>query len=411
MARNSKKTFSGLQQLIMTKLKDTIQNLGNGSIQDIGDKQIFKLDSYKGNPIVKPQDLGLTWNENGAQKLGAVFNCGAEIFENKIILLPRAHNKYRQAAFVDEKTGKERTCLENYTSEIWPLLSADGLHFSRLKNSVIKGDGSSQNDFKYGLEDTRIIKLKDQYLIVGCGKIKPAFKFTNADRLAIYSTKDFETYKYQGYVNTFDTRNGVPFPAEIAGRLFMLLRFYPNIHLDILEGGFDQLLHPAKHQNEWQAIYERKDKTILFKIGDFSHEKEKIGPGPQVVKTKKGWLMIYHAVGEISAELRNAYGVTAEIPRGYSISAALLDLKNPRKVLARTSSPIYIPAHPYELYGNTEYPIDIPAVVFPVGAVVIEDKLLIYAGAADKYIILLTCSLQKLLNYLLAGTSNHSFEY
>ena len=89
------------------------------------------------------------------------------------------------------------------------------------------------------------------------------------------------------------------------------------------------------------------------------------------------------------------------IERGYSISAALLDLEDPRKVVCRTKNPIYIPSAPYELYGNEEYCVDVPAVVSPVGAVVQQNKMLIYAGAADKYIILLTCKLDSLIDYLL----------
>jgi len=77
-----------------------------------------------------------------------------------------------------------------------------------------------------------------------------------------------------------------------------------------------------------------------------------------------------------------------------------LDLEEPRKVLCRTRNPIYIPSHPYELQGNDQYPVDVPNVVFPVGAIVRGDKLIIYAGAGDKYIVLLSCNLDSLVDYL-----------
>jgi predicted GH43/DUF377 family glycosyl hydrolase len=77
-----------------------------------------------------------------------------------------------------------------------------------------------------------------------------------------------------------------------------------------------------------------------------------------------------------------------------------LDLDDPRKVLCRTREPIYIPSTPYELYGNEQYPVDVPAVVFPVGALVRKGKLILYAGAVDKYIILLSCKLDNLVDYL-----------
>ena len=135
-------------------------------------------------------------------------------------------------------------------------------------------------------------------------------------------------------------------------------------------------------------------------MGRCPHESEKIGPSTQVIKTNKGWLLIYHAVGEIEDDICQAYGLADKIERGYSICAALLDLNNPTKVICRTRNPIYIPSLPYELYGNYQFPVDVPAVVFPVGAIVQKDKLIIYAGAGDKYIILLSCNLDKLVNYL-----------
>ena len=111
-------------------------------------------------------------------------------------------------------------------------------------------------------------------------------------------------------------------------------------------------------------------------------------------------MVIYHAVGEIEDDICKAYGLAENIERGYSICAALLDLDNPRKVLCRTQKPIYIPSAPYELYGNDQYPIDVPAVVFPVGAFVRKGKLVLYVGSGDKYIILLSCNLENLIDYL-----------
>jgi predicted GH43/DUF377 family glycosyl hydrolase len=105
-------------------------------------------------------------------------------------------------------------------------------------------------------------------------------------------------------------------------------------------------------------------------------------------------------VGEIEIDVCKAYGLSRKIERGYSVSAAILDMNDPRRVIRRTRKPIYIPSEPYELYGDDEYPVDVPAVVFPVGAFVQQNKILIYAGAADKYVILLSCGLESLVNYL-----------
>jgi predicted GH43/DUF377 family glycosyl hydrolase len=385
----------------MSVLDNNVRELGNGTVilLDSGET-VFKLDSFKNNPIVKPQDIGLAWYENGELKMGAIFNCGAEVFQGKVILMPRCHQRYKKDTFFDEKLSIERHYLENYISEVWPLVSEDGIHFTRFQNVVIRADGHDHQDFIYGIEDIRIVKYGRRHLLIGCGKIKPPFKGANADRIAIYSTDDFMNITYQGMVESFDSRNAVPFSETVNGRHYILLRFHPNIHLDFLEAGVDQLLNPSRRKEDWEKIYERRSQSLLLEMGHYLHEKEKIGPSTQVIRTDRGWLLIYHAVGEIEHNICNAYGLAEKIERGYSICAALLDLDDPRKVLCRTRNPIYIPSTPYELYGNDQYPVDVPAVVFPVGAIVQKDKLIFYAGAGDKYIIVLSCNLDNIVNYL-----------
>ena len=386
---------------VNSSLDHTLNKLGTGEVIQIeSGESIFKLDSFENNPIVKPQDLRLTWYQNGALKIGAVFNGGAELFQDKVILTPRCHQKYQKGTFFDEKLGIERFCLENYISEIWPLVSEDGIHFRRLQNVVIRGDGTDHQEFIYGIEDIRIIKYNQTYYLVGCGKIKPPFKGENADRIAIYSTDDFVHITYHGMVESFDSRNAIPFSEPVASKHYMLLRFHPNVHLDYLENGIDQLLNPIGHVEAWQKLYDRRYQSLLLEAGRFPHEKEKIGPSTQVIKTERGWLLIYHAVGEIDLAITKVYGLKKKIERGYSVCTALLDLKDPTNVLCRTRHPIYIPSTTWELYGDEQYPVDVPAVVFPVGAIIRRDKLLLYCGAGDKYVILLTCNLNSLVQYL-----------
>ena len=384
----------------MMSLNSEFKKLGNGDlIRTKSNKIIFKLSCYENNPVVKPKDIGLTWYENKRLKIGAVFNPGAEVYKDKVILLPRIHKGYKKGMYFDQKLGIKRYFLENYTSEIWPLLSSDGIKFKRLKNAVIRGDGTDHTDFVHGIEDIRIVKLNQKYILIGCGKIKPPFKGGNADRIAIYTTNDFLNIRYHGIIDCFDSRNVIPF--FINRKVYLLLRFHPNIHLATLDVGIEQLLNPEKHKRYWQRLYKERNKTLLFSSGKFMHEKEKIGPSTQLIKTKRGLLFLYHAVGEIDINIAREYGLKKKIKRGYSICAALLDLENPKKVIARTQNPIYIPSLPYELMGNKKFPVDVPNVIFPVGAIVLHDRLLSYCGAGDKYITLLSCSLNNLVDYLL----------
>ena len=391
-----------LRKWMESPLDKTASRLGDGEVVKISSHlRLFRLASYADNPIIKPTDIGLTWFEREIRRFGAIFNPGAELLGSKVVLTPRCHKNYRVGTFFDQRLGRERTCLEDYTSEIWPLVSEDGVNFTRLDRTVIRGDGSEHEDFRYGIEDVRIVKRTEDYLLVGCGKVRPPFKGENADRVAVYSTTDFVEIKYHGIIECFDSRNGVPFPAPIKEKLHMLLRFHPNTHIDYLEGGPDQLLAPAKYVEDWRRVFARRKETLLLESGKADHEREKTGPGTQVIRTDVGWLVLYHAVGRIGPEVAKVYGLSEGIDRAYSVCAALLDLANPAKVVRRTRMPIYIPSAPHELWGNDQYPVDVPAVVFPVGAFVHKNTLFVYCGAGDKYVILLSSRLQTLLDYLL----------
>jgi predicted GH43/DUF377 family glycosyl hydrolase len=379
--------------------KQFVKGSGSGEVvrTELGEN-IFKMSPFEGNPVVKPRDIGLGWYKDGKLQTGAVFNGGAEIFEGKVILLPRCQKNYKRKKSFDEKLKIEKYWLDNYISEIWTLISEDGVNFERYHDIVIKGDGTEQQDFIYGIEDIRIIKHKQKYILVGTGKIKPPFKGKNADRVAIYSTEDFINIAYHGIIDFFDNRNAIPFFDN--DKVYMLLRFHPNINLAVLEGGMDQLLNPSRYRENWEKIYQQKDENVLIEAGMYPHQKEKVGAGIPLIKTERGWLFIYHAVGEINKDICKEYGMERKIKRAYSVCAAILDLDNPKKVMCRTKNPIYIPSKPYELEGNKQYPVDVPSVVFPTGAIVSDNKLLLYCGAGDKYTILLSCDINKLIDYM-----------
>jgi len=111
----------------------------------------------------------------------------------------------------------------------------------------------------------------------------------------------------------------------------------------------------------------------------FQFENQYIGGGCPPIETKNGWLIIYHAVG------RTDFGKT------YHACAALLDLKNPLKVLGRLTKPLFSPIAPWEKSGITDN------VVFPTGAVVRDKRLYIYYGAVDKLIAAKSINLTELL--------------
>ena len=103
---------------------------------------------------------------------------------------------------------------------------------------------------------------------------------------------------------------------------------------------------------------------------------ELIGSGPPPVKTREGWLHIYHGIA--------THFASSNI---YQAGVCLLDLDDPTRVLARGVNNILEPREMYELVGQ------VPNVVFPSGMIVEEyddqgfafpDSVVrVYYGAAD----------------------------
>jgi beta-1,4-mannooligosaccharide/beta-1,4-mannosyl-N-acetylglucosamine phosphorylase len=124
--------------------------------------------------------------------------------------------------------------------------------------------------------------------------------------------------------------------------------------------------------------------------GRFHFWDEFIGSGPPPVKTREGWLHIYHGVA-------GHFG-SANI---YQAGVMLLDLKDPSRVIGRCRRNILEPRENYELAGQ------VPNVVFPSGMVVDridgqgfaepDSPVKVYYGAADTAVGLAETTIAELL--------------
>lgn len=174
-------------------------------------------------------------------------------------------------------------------------------------------------------------------------------------------------------------KNVIFFPRRIKGKLYFLHRIRPDIQIA-----------SVKHLKEltpefWQEYFLRFNDHILLSP-KHKHEVSYIGGGCPPIETKHGWLLIYHGVHD------TIKGFV------YSACAALLDLKNPKKEIARLPYALFRPEHKWELKG------EVNNVCFPTGAVLINDTLYIYYGAADEQIACASVSISKLLKELLHNT-------
>ena len=323
----------------------------------------MRLQRYKSNPILKPDDFK-DWD------VGAVFNCGVTVTQTgEIVMLFRvAPSGYRKDA-----SGNGYT---NYISSIGSAVSRDGYSFSINEKAVIT---PREEWDRYGCEDPRITRFrdkgKDSYLITYTALSSPAFS-AKGDRVALATTDNFETYTRHGVIIPgLNDKDAVFFPERINGKIALLHRIPPDIQIVY----FEDIEEIGKADgNFWSQYSESKeDHTILKR--KYKWESKKIGAGPPPVKTEEGWLLIYHGVDKDHV---------------YRAGVVLLGLEDPSRVIARSSLPILEPEEDYEKYG------DVNNVVFPEGAIVLDDTLFVYYGAADKVCALATVKVDDILDFL-----------
>ncbi|KAA3660985.1 MAG: glycosidase [Calditrichaeota bacterium] len=280
---------------------------------------------------------------------GAVFN-PATIRENEIV-----HMLYRAVEG------------ENFSTIGYARLDKGGKILDRRDTPLI----FREHDYEmHGVEDARITKLGDRYYILYTG-------FEGEEcRVCMASTSDFVKIEKHGIIipDIWD-KDAMFFPNLINGELVLMHRIIPNIQLAF----FDDMEHVLKVDSAyWKNHIKNLDSHTIMR-SEYWWESKKIGGGAPPIKTKDGWLIIYHGVDNKTV---------------YRAGAALLDLDDPRKVISRLPDPILEPERDYELHG------DVPNVVFPEGAVVFDGQLQVYYGCADKVIGLAVADLDELLDEL-----------
>jgi len=287
-----------------------------------------------------------------------VFNPGAVRFGDQYVLLLRVQNRGRETYFVVAR-------------------STDGITFS-CDNRIVELEGITRiAQTVFHVYDPRITRLDDRFYIM------VAMDLDAGCYLGLAETKDFESFRFLGIVSGDEFRNGVLFPEKIGGRYLRLDR--PN--RVSTEGGVrtgsaiclsesDDLLH-------WSVVA-----TVME--GRPHYWDELIGSGPPPVKTRAGWLHIYHGVA-------THFG-SASV---YQAGVTLLDLDNPSIVLARSRFNILEPREIYEQVGQ------VPNVVFPSGMIVDtydsggyatdDSRVLVYYGAADTSVGLAETTIRELI--------------
>jgi predicted GH43/DUF377 family glycosyl hydrolase len=262
----------------------------------------------------------------------------------------------------------------------------------------------------HGVEDPRIVKLDDVYLLsytafdgvnalgaYACSKdlihfekkgiIVPQLPFREFsqlagskialnDKYARFNSREGLKELRHSMVLLWD-KNLVFFPRRINGKIFFLHRIKPEIQIT-------SVFELAELTEEFWEVYLLHFPDHILMQPKFNHEISYIGGGCPPIETPEGWLLIYHGVYDAAS------GYV------YCTCAALLALNNPYEEIARLPYPLFEPEEDWEKKGT------VANVCFPSGAVVEEDVLYIYYGAADDRIGSVSVSISNLLKELLS---------
>lgn len=315
----------------------------------------MQLQRHPRNPIITRQDVPDI--PPLIRDPSSVFNPGAARFRGRIMLMLRVQTRGR------------RTYL--FMAE-----SGDGVNFEIHRTPVdIHGQIETEGNI-FHVYDPRITRVDETYYVT------VAVDTDSGCRLGVAKTGDFQAFEFLGLDPAPDIRNGVIFPDLFGGMFLRLDR--PNIR-DLPGGvtsGDEIILSQSTDLRSWEPL--------SAVIGGRPHYwDELLGPGPPPVKTREGWLQIYHGV---------ARHIGGQI---YQAGAFIMDLEDPSRVLARTRDNILEPREPYELVGQ------VPNVVFPTGIIVekedregfaeMDSRVLVYYGAADTSVALATSTVGDLL--------------
>ena len=325
---------------------------------------ICKLERYSANPILKPR-TELAWEAK------SVFNAAAIFLDGRVHLLYRTTSD-DDVSYLGYASGED-----GFQFDIRPTRPAyspreafEGVcqpHPHLLSSSPYASGGIAG-----GCEDPRLTIIDDRIFLTYV-----AYNGCDPPRLALSSIarSDFleQTWKWRRPFLISRTgiadKNPALFSEKVGGRYVLLHRVFPDMLVDFLDDlDFDG-------NSPWlQGAYRIPSRPGYW-------DSRKCGAGPPPIKTESGWLLIYHGVDD-SDEGR------------YKMGAMLLKLDDPTRVLARFDNPILEPEAEYENVGWKS------GVIYPCGAVLLGDRLVVYYGGADRWLCAASVSLKKLLDAL-----------
>lgn len=288
--------------------------------------------------------------------------------------------------------------LRPFKTSIGLLKSKDGIHFEMASDKpIFTGEMLGFPDGS--VEDARVVKIDGKFYM--CYALQPyAFDcWPTGIAVPDYYPENYPEWR-ENNTEPMITRSGIAVSDD--GVHFKQLCYTTPVEIDDRDnalfpekigGRFALMRRPMQYVGEeygthkpgiWISFSEdllRWSKTELVATSEEPvWEGLKIGAAATPLKTEKGWLVLYHGVDSNSV---------------YRVGAMLLDLNDPRKVIARTRRPIIEPEFHYEKFG-----LVINNTVFPTANLIYNGEIFIYYGCCDTCISLATVPVDDMLKHL-----------
>lgn len=319
------------------------------------------------NPILQP--IGSTTftdpirQESLHWEVKDVFNPAAIVRNDTVFMLYRA----------EDSVG-----IYNGTSRIGLAKSIDGIHFSRLAQPVFYPDRDFMKKYEWegGCEDPRIVEAEDgRYIMTYTaydGKIARLCIATSTDLIhwtkqgLAFGEENADLWSKSGAIVCRRKENRM-IAERINGKYWM---YWGDVNMNIATS--DDLIH-------WTPLKDDQGNlTYVFAPRKGNFDSRLVEPGPPPFITEAGIVFIYNSMN------LDEGGDPALPPGNYAAGQALLDPKDPTRLLNRTASYFIKPEEPYEIKGQ------IGNVVFTEGLVYYRDQWFLYYGTADSKIAVAT---------------------
>ncbi len=260
----------------------------------------------------------------------------------------------------------------DWVSRIGYAVSADGIHWNRLRQPVLAPQDESDNR---GVEDPRVVEIDGVFYMTYTAYSGHAQSGAQATHYGggilpmIARSQNLYTWERLGpIVRGEDNKDHLLFPCKVRGAYAALHRRWPLVWIaysdDLVNWPEERMaaIYGPRPENEWES--------------------KSVGNNGTPIETPHGWVVLNHGYGP---------------DRIYRIGVVLLDLEDPSRVIHRPSRPIFWPEELWEIRG------DVPNVVFSCANPVIDGTVYLYYGGGDHVIGLATCPLDELVEYARFG--------